>query len=147
MKAVIQRVKYAKVINRKSKEKVEIKKGQLVLLGIAKEDDKEKAKKLAQKLLKLRIFPGKGKDINLSLLDVKGEILLVSQFTLLGDLESGNRPSFIKAEEPQKAKEIFEEVFKELEKVLKDKVKKGFFGEYMEVHLINDGPVTLVYEI
>jgi D-tyrosyl-tRNA(Tyr) deacylase len=143
MKIVIQRVSKAKVESR-GEVIAEINKGILVLVGFAKEDKNEIAKKMAEKILKLRIFPDEHRDINRSILDIKGEVLVVSQFTLLADTSAGNRPSFIKAADPKKAKELFDLFILELRKSGLS-IKTGLFGEYMKVYLINEGPVTIVY--
>ncbi|MGB5157562.1 D-aminoacyl-tRNA deacylase [Desulfobacterium sp. N47] len=144
MRAVIQRVKESSVyvagttISR-------IGAGLLVLLGIAKEDTIHDADFLADKILNLRIFEdGQGK-MNRSLLDTKGEMLVVSQFTLLGDCRKGRRPSFINAAEPEKANQLYE-YFTARVKSGNIKVKTGQFRAMMDVHLVNDGPVTLIVE-
>ncbi len=142
MKVVVQRVKSAKV-KVKSQKAAEIGKGLLVLVGIAKSDVQENVVKAAQKIVKMRLFPDQKHDINISVIESRGEILAVSQFTLLGDVSGGNRPSFIEAAEPKKARELFDLFVSELKK-LGVKVQTGRFGEYMEVELINDGPVTII---
>ncbi|GIW63691.1 MAG: D-aminoacyl-tRNA deacylase [Patescibacteria group bacterium] len=144
MRAVVQRVKWAKVeVNKQTVS--EIGKGLLVLLGIRKNDTADKAKKMAEKLVKLRIFEDEANKMSKSLTDVKGQILLVSQFTLIADTKKGNRPSFIQAEEPEKAKKIYKLVVNELSS--KVVVKTGVFGQYMQVSLQNDGPVTIILDI
>ena len=121
----------------------EIGAGILVLFGVEKGDEKEKAEKIADKISKLRIFEDKNGKMNKSVTDISGEILVVSQFTLAGNCSKGTRPSFDNAEEPKKAKEIYEYFIEKLkEKGLT--VKHGVFGAMMDVELINDGPVTFI---
>lgn len=149
MTAVIQRVSRASVSV--GEERIaDIGKGLLVLLGVGKDDDEKMADKLAEKIVNLRIMPDRssgGKDekgkMNKSVLEVGGEVLVVSQFTLLGDTSRGRRPSFVKAAEPEKAARLYES-FVEAVKKRGVETKEGRFGEYMEVELVNDGPVTLV---
>ena len=144
MKGLIQRVKHASVtIDGKCYS--EINHGILVLLGVEKGDEKENAEKLADKICKLRIFEDENEKMNLSVQDVHGEILVVSQFTLAGDCKKGTRPSFDKAELPQKAKELYE-YFNNLIQQKNITVKTGVFGAMMDVELINDGPVTFMLE-
>ena len=145
MKLVIQRVLNASV---KVDDKIigEIGKGYMVLVGIAETDTKEIADKLVDKMIKLRIFEdGEGKT-NLSLNDVGGELLLVSQFTLYADCKKGNRPSFIKAGNPTFANEMYEYVISKCKTYEGLKVEKGKFGDDMKVALINDGPFTIVLD-
>ena len=144
MKGLIQRVKRASVTI-DGKLYSEINQGILVLLGVEKGDEKENAEKLADKICKLRIFEDENEKMNLSVQDVKGEILVVSQFTLAGDCKKGTRPSFDKAELPQKANELYE-YFNELVRQKNIPVKTGVFGAMMDVELINDGPVTFMLE-
>ena len=121
----------------------EIGAGILVLFGVEKGDEKEKAEKIADKISKLRIFEDKNGKMNKAVTDISGEILVVSQFTLAGNCSKGTRPSFDNAEEPQRAKEIYEYFIEKLkEKGLT--VKHGVFGAMMDVELINDGPVTFI---
>ena len=145
MKAVVQRVKKASV-KVQGAEISAINKGVLVFLGIEKGDTLEKAKKLAKKIAQLRIFPSENKEIDLSLERINGEILVVSQFTLCADLSKGNRPSFVNAEDPEKAEKIYLE-FVNFLKQTGLPVKTGQFRTYMEVNLVNDGPVTIVLEV
>ncbi len=120
-------------------------KGFLVLLGVTHDDTKEKADYLVKKLCKLRIFTDENDKMNLSLKDVNGELLIVSQFTLYADCSEGNRPSFTKAAKPDFANELYEYFCKECEK--NDiHVEKGIFGADMKVNLLNDGPVTIIIE-
>jgi len=145
MKAVIQRVQNASVAV-DGKEVSAISKGFLTLLGVAKGDTEEQLKKLMQKIIALRIFPDADGKMNLSLADIQGEHLIVSQFTLLGDASKGNRPSFIGAETPDRAKELYEQALA-LSQAAGIKTQGGVFGGDMKVSLLNDGPVTLILEV
>ena len=120
-------------------------KGFLVLLGVTHEDTEKNADYLVKKLCKLRVFTDENDKMNLSLKDVNGELLIVSQFTLYADCSGGNRPSFINAAKPYKAELLYEYFCKECAK--NDiKVERGIFGADMKVSLINDGPVTIIIE-
>lgn len=142
MKTVIQRVSDARVVV-SGKTVGEINKGLMLLVGIDENDEKTDADWLVQKILNLRIFADADDKLNLSIKDINGEILCISQFTLLADYKKGNRPSFIKAAKPEKAIPLFE-YFKE--EIAKSglKTESGIFGEDMKVSLTNDGPVTIV---
>jgi len=144
MKAVIQRVSEASV-NVDDQIVGEIGKGLMLLIGIDENDEKPDADWLIQKILNLRIFGDENDKLNLSVKDISGEILCISQFTLIADYKKGNRPSFIKAAKPEKAVPLFE-YFKE--EIAKSglKIEKGIFGADMKVSLINDGPVTIVMD-
>lgn len=144
MKIVIQRVKNAQV-EVEGEIVGKIKKGFLVLLGVTHNDTKEQADYLVKKLCKLRVFTDENGKMNLSLKDVDGELLIVSQFTLYADCTGGNRPSFIEAAKPEQANELYEYFCSECEKS-DVKVKKGIFGADMKVSLVNDGPVTVIME-
>lgn len=142
MKAVIQRVSEASV---KVDGNVvgEINTGFMLLIGIDENDEKTDAEWLVQKILNLRIFGDENDKLNLSIKDINGEILCISQFTLIADYKKGNRPSFIKAAKPDKAIPLFEYFKEELSK--SDlKIESGIFGADMKVSLTNDGPVTIV---
>ena len=144
MKIVVQRVSQASV--KVSREIVgEISKGLLLLVGIEENDEKEDAEWLSKKILDLRIFSDEEGKMNRSVKDINGEILCVSQFTLIADYKKGNRPSFIKAAKPEKAVPLFE-YFKGLIKSSGLKTESGIFGADMKVSLLNDGPVTIVME-
>ena len=143
MKLVIQRVKESSVtINNELHSKIG--KGIMVLFGVEKGDTIEEAKWLAEKLLKLRIFEDENEKMNLSIQDIKGEILVVSQFTLAGNCKKGTRPSFDNAELPENANKLYEDFCKILSQTIP--VKTGVFGAMMDVALVNDGPVTFILE-
>jgi len=144
MKLVIQRVSSAQV-DIEGKEVARIGKGLLILLGISADDDGSQMEWLAKKTCELRIFEDEQGKMNRSLLDIEGEILLVSQFTLYADCRKGRRPSFIGAALPEKAEQFYDK-FTDLLKQNSVEVKKGVFGAHMQVSLINDGPVTIILE-
>ena len=140
MKIVIQRVKNAKVdVDGK------IEKGFLVLLGVTHDDTEEQADYLVKKLCQLRVFTDENDKMNLSLLDIKGDILAISQFTLYGDCRKGRRPNFMNAMGGDEAKALYEEFVK----MLKEsglKIETGEFGAHMNVEIENDGPVTILLD-
>ncbi|UTX47907.1 D-aminoacyl-tRNA deacylase [Chryseobacterium sp. MA9] len=144
MKIVIQRVSEASV---KVDGKIvgEIGKGLMLLVGVDENDEKTDADWLVQKVLNLRIFGDEEGKLNLSVKDISGEILCISQFTLIADYKKGNRPSFIKAAKPDKAIPLFD-YFKEEIAQSGLKTESGIFGADMKVSLINDGPVTIVMD-
>lgn len=144
MRAVVQRVKESKV-EVDGKVIGSIGSGLLVLLGVGKEDDEKDVKYLVEKILNLRIFDDESGKMNLSLLDVKGELLVVSQFTLYGDCRRGRRPSYSESAPPENAKKLYEK-FVEFSKNYGIKVETGEFGANMQVSLVNDGPVTLLLD-
>ena len=145
MKIVVQRVKKAKVeVDEKVVGKIE--KGFLVLLGVSSEDTKEEADYLVKKLCNLRVFENENEKMNLSLKDVNGKLLIVSQFTLYADCSKGNRPSFVNAARPEKAEELYEYFCKQCKEKYEIEVEKGIFGANMQVSLLNDGPVTIIIE-
>lgn len=122
--------------------------GLLVLLGVAVGDDESKADAITRKIAQLRIFEDDAEKMNLSVADVGGEVLVVSQFTLLADCRKGNRPSFTGAARPEEADALYETVVAKLrERLGADKVKTGVFRTHMEVRLLNDGPVTVAVEV
>ena len=142
MKLVIQRVDSASVTI-ENKLYSSINKGLLVLFGVEKDDSEDMLEYFAQKLLKLRIFEDEQGKMNKSILDIEGEILVVSQFTLCADCKKGTRPSFDNAKEPKVAKEYYEK-FVEILKKSGINIKTGVFGAHMQVGLINSGPVTII---
>jgi D-aminoacyl-tRNA deacylase len=143
MIAVVQRVSEASVtINNEIVGKIS--KGLLVLWGIAQDDTEEDIQWLSQKLLQLRIFGDSEGKMNLSILDIKGDILLISQFTLLANTKKGNRPSFIEAAKPELAIPLYEKSIQVIEQFLNKPIEKGVFGADMKVSLVNDGPVTII---
>lgn len=144
MRAVVQRVKEASV-SVDGERISEIKHGLLVFLGVGKEDEKTDLEYLVNKVLGLRIFEDEDEKMNLSLVDVKGEILVISQFTIYGDVRKGRRPSFTDSAPP----EIGEKFYKLFIKEIENKgivVKEGEFGANMQVELLNDGPVTILLD-
>lgn len=145
MKAVIQRVKSVSVtVDTKVVSSIEI--GLLILLGIESEDTQEDIDWLAGKIARLRIFSDENDAMNLSISDVNGDAIVVSQFTLHASTKKGNRPSFIMAARPDIAIPLYEAFVLQLEKELDKKVGTGIFGAMMDVALVNDGPVTIVID-
>lgn len=145
MKVLIQRVKCASVtIDNKLYSKID--KGILALVGIEKSDTIEQVQKMAKKLSGLRIFPDENDKMNRSILDIHGEMLIVSQFTLCGDCKKGTRPSFDKSAAPDIANKLYEDFVKEIQNY-GIKTETGVFGAMMDVELINDGPVTFMLEM
>jgi D-aminoacyl-tRNA deacylase len=144
MRAVIQRVSRAKV-SVDGKTTGEIEKGILILLGVSREDSETQADYLLEKTLNLRIFEDEAEKMNLSLLDIKGDLLVVSQFTLYGDARKGRRPSYIKAAEPTEANRLYEYFVAEARKQI-ERVETGRFQAMMDVELVNDGPVTILLD-
>ena len=142
MKFVIQRTSKASVIIEK-KIYSSIDKGLVVLIGIEKGDTTDLLDYYVKKIVNMRIFNDHNQKMNQSLLDIKGEILLVSQFTLLANTKKGNRPSYINAAEPELSKNLYRIFFEKL-KNYEINVKKGRFGAHMELDFINDGPVTIL---
>ena len=143
MKSVVQKVKKA-VLYSNGEKYSEIGNGMLVLLGVSVDDKIQNAKKIADKILKLRIFDDENGKTNKSIFDTKGEIMLVSNFTLYGNVKGTNRPDFIKAARPEVAEPMYEEVLK----ILREQVKtaSGAFRTYMEIEMVADGPGTYIYE-
>ena len=145
MKVLIQRVRQASVtIDNELFSSID--KGILALVGIEKGDTLEQVQKAAKKVSNLRIFPDENDKMNLSLVDIKGEMLIVSQFTLCGDCKKGTRPSFDKSAPPEIANELYESFVKEVG-TYGIKTQTGKFAAMMQVSLINDGPVTFMIEV
>ncbi|MCF7890238.1 D-tyrosyl-tRNA(Tyr) deacylase [Candidatus Bipolaricaulota bacterium] len=145
MKALIQVVENAEV---KVDGKVEgsIDYGMLIFLGVKQGDGRTELEELLEKVVDLRIFPDEEGKMNLSIKDVRGEILVVSQFTLYADVNSGRRPGFSRAGDYEEAKLIYKNFVKRLEESLDTNVESGKFGSHMKVELINDGPITFLVE-
>lgn len=144
MKFVVQRVSEA-ACRVDDKITGQIGKGFMVLIGVSDEDTKEIADKMIKKLLGLRIFEDENSKTNLSLNDVNGELLLISQFTLYADCKKGNRPSFIRAGKPDMANEMYEYILAKCREVI-PVVEKGVFGAHMHISLVNDGPFTILLD-
>lgn len=144
MKLVVQRVTKASV-SVGGKIVGQINGGFLVLLGVGAEDSEAECERLSQKLINLRIFADENGKTNLSLKDVGGELLIISQFTLYADCRKGNRPSFIQAKEPKEAERLYEYFCTLCAREI-EVVEKGVFGADMSVELINDGPFTVILE-
>lgn len=143
MKALIQRVKYAScMVDNNLVSNIE--KGILVFLGITHSDNKDIADYIIKKIKNLRIFEDENNKTNLSLKDIGGSILLISQFTLYANLKDGNRPSFIEAAKPDLANDLYEYVYENLKQDFN--CQKGIFGADMKIELLNDGPFTLILE-
>lgn len=145
MKIVIQRVSEASVII-DNLEVASIKTGLLVLLGVVNEDNQDDVDWLCKKILNLRIFSDNNDVMNTSLLDADGNVIVVSQFTLHASTKKGNRPSYIKAAKPDIAIPLYEIFVNTLQTQLGKAVQKGVFGADMKVHLVNDGPVTIIID-
>jgi D-tyrosyl-tRNA(Tyr) deacylase len=142
MRTVIQRVSEANVVAN-GKQEGKINKGFLILVGIEHDDSREDAEWLAEKISHLRIFQDQENKMNLSINQVGGEILVISQFTLHAGCKKGNRPSFIRAAPPEKAIPLYEYFKNCLSRQTEKEVKSGIFGADMQVSLVNDGPVTI----
>lgn len=142
MRAVIQRVTEARVVI-ENQTAGAIQNGLVVLLGIEAADSEQDVQWLVKKIVQMRIFSDADGKMNLSVQDIGGNILLISQFTLHASTEKGNRPSFIKAAKPEIAIPLYERTVREFEAVLGKPIRQGQFGADMQVHLINDGPVTI----
>lgn len=145
MRVVIQRVREASV---KINDEIvgEIQQGLLVLLGIEHVDSELDADYLIQKLIHLRIFGDDEGKMNLSVSDISGDLLIVSQFTLFADTKKGNRPSFIRSARPVQARPLYDYFLSQLNKSFSGKIENGVFGANMQVELINDGPVTIIID-
>ncbi|HPP43026.1 MAG TPA: D-aminoacyl-tRNA deacylase [Caldisericia bacterium] len=144
MRCVVQRVKYAKVFVKNSLIS-EIKEGFLVLLGVQINDNEDDINYLTRKISNLRIFDDENWKLNLSIKEINGEILLISQFTLLGSVKNGFRPDFTRAEKGEKAKNLIK-IFKNSLEENGLKVKEGIFGEIMDIEFVNSGPVTIIID-
>ena len=145
MKALLQRVSEAKVLI-SGKIVGEINQGYVILLGVKEGDSEKDADLLAEKIVNLRVMSDENKKMNKSILDVAGEILVVSQFTLYADTNSGRRPSFLTAAKPEEANKLYEYFIGKLKLLGVKNVQTGVFGAYMSVELANDGPVTIMLE-
>jgi D-tyrosyl-tRNA(Tyr) deacylase len=145
MRIVIQRVSSASVTIKEA-IKSEIGLGFLVLLGVETEDNQEDADYLIQKLIQLRVFSDTDGKMNLSISDVKGDIIIVSQFTLHASTRKGNRPSYIRAARPEQAIPLYEYFIQQTQSQFEGKVLTGEFGADMKVNLVNDGPVTILMD-
>ena len=147
MRALVQRVTEGGVYIQKENYNAEIKKGMVILLGIKQDDNENDVNFVADKCSNLRIFEDDNQKMNLSLKDIDGEVLIVSQFTLYGDAQKGNRPGFTDAARPEIAIPLYEKFIERLKFNLgNDKIKSGIFGAMMQVKIINDGPVTILVE-
>ncbi|OGU80840.1 MAG: D-tyrosyl-tRNA(Tyr) deacylase, partial [Ignavibacteria bacterium RBG_16_35_7] len=147
MKAVVQRVSSGGVLIKSENYERGIKQGFVILLGIREGDTENDSIFLADKCANLRIFEDQNEKMNLSLKDINGEVLVISQFTLYGDTQHGNRPSFTLAAKPDIAIPLYEKFVKRMKENLGEvRVKEGIFGEMMEVRIINDGPVTIIID-
>ncbi len=145
MRLVVQRVEKAKVTRVEDQKVVgQIKKGLFVLVGFKKGDSEKDVELLAVKLSRLRVMADKENKMNLSVIDTKSKILVVSQFTLHADTSGGNRPSFINAEDPEKARKLYEFFIVSL-RAKNIETETGSFGDHMEIDCVLDGPVTIIY--
>ncbi len=145
MKTILQRVEYASVlVNGKIVSKIS--NGILILLGITDEDTKEDIVWLSKKITNLRIFDDENSVMNKSLIDINGDAIIVSQFTLMASTKKGNRPSYIKAAKPEIAIPIYNDFVQQFENDLGKKVGTGIFGAEMKIKLLNDGPVTIIID-
>ena len=145
MKAVIQRVSNASVTI-EEKKVASINKGLLILLGIVNEDSQEDIIWLSKKIANLRVFPDENGVMNKSLIEISGEVIVVSQFTLHASTKKGNRPSYIKAAKPEVAIPLYKTFINQLEKDTNITIQTGEFGAMMDVALVNDGPVTIIID-
>lgn len=147
MRALVQRVSSGGVKVESQNYHKKINKGLVILLGITHDDSVNEVKFVADKCCNLRIFSDAEDKMNLSVKDINGDVLIISQFTLYGDSRKGNRPNFTNAANPEKAEDLYEMFIERASENLgSEKVKTGIFGEMMEVEIINDGPVTILVE-
>lgn len=145
MKGLIQVVENAKVkVDREVEGSIDY--GMVIFLGVKQGDGRAQLEELLQKVVDLRIFPDEEGKMNLSIKDIRGEILVVSQFTLYADVSSGRRPGFSRAGDYEEAKSLYESFVEGLEESLDTKVESGEFGSHMKVQLTNDGPITFLVE-
>jgi len=144
MRIVLQRVKFARVIS-DNRIISEIGRGLLIFLGVGRGDKKEDCDGLTEKIAKMRIFENFAGKFDLSLMDVKGDVMIVSEFTLYADTKKGNRPDFFRAEDREKAQEIYNYFIDSMKRFVGN-VQSGEFGNFMEIELTNDGPVTILME-
>jgi D-aminoacyl-tRNA deacylase len=145
MRAVVQRVQHAHITIQKDSKR-RISRGLTIFLGVEMGDTKEDIDWLAGKIARLRIFGDADGKMNLSLQDINGEALVVSQFTLHASTKKGNRPSWIRAAEPEVAEPIYEQFVFKLQELLEKEVVTGKFGAHMDIELLNDGPVTIIID-
>ena len=145
MRAVIQRVSRAKVeVNGQTEGAIQ--QGLLVFLGVEDADSTKDIEWLVRKIIHMRIFSDEAGKMNLSVKDISGQLLVISQFTLHASTKKGNRPSFIKAAPPKKAEALYEQVIASCSEALGKSIESGVFGAHMDVQLINDGPVTIIID-
>lgn len=145
MRVIVQRVSESNVTVNESIVG-SIGKGLLLLVGIHEDDTKEELDWICRKILNLRIFEDEQQKMNLSVEEVGGSLLVIPQFTLYGDAEKGNRPSFVEAADPDHARALYEKMVQKLQEDSPVVVEKGTFGAHMDVSLVNDGPVTIILE-
>ncbi|MBK7979486.1 MAG: D-tyrosyl-tRNA(Tyr) deacylase [Ignavibacteriae bacterium] len=147
MRALVQRVTEGHVFVKENSYLQKINKGMVILLGVSEDDAEKEVLFVSEKCANLRIFEDQNQKMNLSVKDVNGEVLIISQFTLYGDAKNGNRPSYSKAAKPELADKLYKLFIDEMKRHIGDsKIKQGVFGAMMEVKIINDGPVTLLVE-
>ena len=147
MRALVQRVSEGGVYISEENYKAEIGKGMIILLGIKSDDNEQDMIFIADKCSSLRIFEDENQKMNLSLRDINGEVIVISQFTLYGNAQKGNRPSFIEAARPEVAIPLYEKFIERMKQNIgSEKVKAGIFGSMMTVSINNDGPVTVIIE-
>ena len=145
MRAIVQRVSEASLLINNSKEE-KIKKGLIILLGIEENDSKDDIEWLSGKIARLRIFKDSNGIMNLSVCEIDGEVMVISQFTLFASTKKGNRPSFIRAAKQGIAIPIYKKFIAKISSDLNKPVKTGEFGAYMQIYLVNDGPVTIIID-
>jgi D-aminoacyl-tRNA deacylase len=145
MRAVIQRVSKA-LVNVNKKKHAQIGEGLLIFLGIEDTDDAEDIVWLCNKIIQLRIFNDGHGIMNLSIQQINGEIMIISQFTLHASTKKGNRPSYIKASKPEIAKPIYQRFIQKLKQITNNNVETGIFGANMQIELLNNGPVTIIID-